>query len=89
MVDIFSALFVVLECAACWGFILSDKLIKAFNFRDEELATELAWVIVYLSALSNTATAAIVKTDIVQLLVETLAASNSLQLLIPVTCELL
>lgn len=51
---------------------------------DEELATELAWVIVYLSALSNTATAAIVKTDIVQLLVETLAASNSLQLLIPV-----
>ncbi|KAJ8620944.1 hypothetical protein MRB53_029473 [Persea americana] len=51
---------------------------------DEELATELAWVIVYLSALSNTATAAIVKTDIVQLLVQTLAAANSLQLLIPV-----
>ena len=79
----------VVECAACWGFILADKLIKSFNFRDEELATELAWVIVYLSALSNTATAAIVKTDIVQLLVETLAAANSLQLLIPVTCELI
>lgn len=52
--------------------------------RDEELATEVAWVVVYLSALSNYATGILVKSDVLELLVERLATSNSLQLLIPV-----
>ncbi|THG18838.1 hypothetical protein TEA_017477 [Camellia sinensis var. sinensis] len=51
---------------------------------DEELATEVAWVVVYLSALSNVAFGMLVKSDLLQLLVERLATSNSLQLLIPV-----
>ncbi|TXG59159.1 hypothetical protein EZV62_016988 [Acer yangbiense] len=50
---------------------------------DEELATEVAWVVVYLSALSNIATGILVKSNVLQLLVERLATSNSLQLLIP------
>ncbi|KAL4340357.1 hypothetical protein GQ457_08G020120 [Hibiscus cannabinus] len=54
------------------------------NRKDEELATEVAWVIVYLSALSNFATGVLVKSDALQPLVERLATSNSLQLLIPV-----
>lgn len=54
------------------------------GFRDEELATEVAWVVVYLSALSNFATTMLVKSDVIQLLVERLATSSSLQLLIPV-----
>jgi importin subunit alpha-1 len=54
------------------------------KFRDDELATEVAWVIVYLSALSNVATSMLVKNDVLQLLVDRLATSNSLQLLIPV-----
>lgn len=54
------------------------------KFRDDELATEVAWVVVYLSALSNIATSMLVKSDVLQLLVERLATSNSLQLLIPV-----
>ncbi|KAA3487520.1 importin subunit alpha-9-like [Gossypium australe] len=56
--------------------------------RDEELATEVAWVVVYLSALSNFATGVLVKSDAILLLVERLATSNSLQLLIPVTYEM-
>lgn len=55
-----------------------------YLFRDEELATEVAWVVVYLSALSNVATNLLLKSDAVRLLVERLASSNSLQLLIPV-----
>ncbi|CAN0841344.1 Importin subunit alpha-9 [Linum grandiflorum] len=51
---------------------------------DEELATEVAWVVVYLSALSNRATAMLVKSNVHELLLERLATSNSLQLLIPV-----
>ncbi|KAE8684815.1 Importin subunit alpha-9 [Hibiscus syriacus] len=51
---------------------------------DEEVATEVAWVVVYLSALSNFATGVLVKSDVLHLLVERLATSNSLQLLIPV-----
>ncbi|CAN6723727.1 unnamed protein product [Malus baccata var. baccata] len=54
------------------------------KFRDDELATEVAWVVVYLSALSNLATSMLVKSDVLQLLVQRLAMSNSLQLLIPV-----
>lgn len=53
-------------------------------YRDEELATEVAWVVVYLSALSNAATSTLVKSDLLQVLVERMEMSNSLQLLIPV-----
>ncbi|KAK6943765.1 Armadillo [Dillenia turbinata] len=61
-----------------------DAVLQHLRKADEELATEIAWVIVYLSALSNTATNILVQSDLLQLLVERLATSNSLQLLIPV-----
>ncbi|KAK9756289.1 hypothetical protein RND81_01G087200 [Saponaria officinalis] len=50
---------------------------------DDEIATEVAWVVVYLSALSDTASSMMMKSNFMQLLVERLASSNSLQLLIP------
>lgn len=56
-------------------------------FRDEDIATEVAWVVVYLSALSNFATSILVKNDVIRLLAERLETSNSLQLLIPVRHE--
>ncbi|KAL3536302.1 hypothetical protein ACH5RR_004763 [Cinchona calisaya] len=49
-----------------------------------ELATEVAWVVLYLSSLSNVATTMLVKSDLLQILVERLGMSNNLQLLIPV-----
>jgi hypothetical protein len=55
-----------------------------YHLRDDESATEVAWVVVYLSALSNIATSMLVKSDVLQLLVNRLATSNSLQLMIPV-----
>ncbi|KAF3442880.1 hypothetical protein FNV43_RR16798 [Rhamnella rubrinervis] len=61
-----------------------DAIIRHLRKADDELATEVAWVVVYLSALSNVATSMLVKSDVLQLLVERLATSNSLQLLIPV-----
>ncbi|XP_050382105.1 importin subunit alpha-9 [Argentina anserina] len=61
-----------------------DAIIRHLKKADEELATEVAWVVVYLSALSNIATSMLVKNDVLQLLAERLATSNSLQLLIPV-----
>ncbi|KAJ8899846.1 hypothetical protein K2173_019549 [Erythroxylum novogranatense] len=61
-----------------------DAILRHLRKADEELATEVAWVVVYLSALSNTATSMLVKCDILQILVRRLATSNSLQLLIPV-----
>ncbi|XP_052176454.1 importin subunit alpha-9 [Diospyros lotus] len=61
-----------------------DAIIRHLRKGDEELATEIAWVVVYLSALSNVATSMFVKSDLLGLLVERLATSNSLQLLIPV-----
>ncbi|KAI9122206.1 hypothetical protein K1719_006895 [Acacia pycnantha] len=61
-----------------------DALIRHLKKADDELATEVAWVIVYLSALSNVATSMLVKSDVLQLLVNRLSASSSLQLLIPV-----
>ncbi|GMP85169.1 hypothetical protein CsSME_00038438 [Camellia sinensis var. sinensis] len=61
-----------------------DAITRHFRKADEELATEVAWVVVYLSALSNVAFGMLVKSDLLQLLVERLATSNSLQLLIPV-----
>ncbi|GMP85174.1 hypothetical protein CsSME_00038438 [Camellia sinensis var. sinensis] len=65
-----------------------DAITRHFRKADEELATEVAWVVVYLSALSNVAFGMLVKSDLLQLLVERLATSNSLQLLIPVTCNI-
>ncbi|XP_062184332.1 importin subunit alpha-2-like [Phragmites australis] len=51
---------------------------------DDELATEVAWVVVYLSALSEKAISLIVKSSVPQLLIGRLLASENLQLLIPV-----
>uniref|UniRef100_A0A7N0UWY0 Importin subunit alpha n=1 Tax=Kalanchoe fedtschenkoi TaxID=63787 RepID=A0A7N0UWY0_KALFE len=61
-----------------------DAIVRHLKKADEELATEVAWVVVYLSALSNYATGILVKSDVLELLVQRLATSNSLQLLIPV-----
>ncbi|GLT89725.1 hypothetical protein SLE2022_077000 [Rubroshorea leprosula] len=61
-----------------------DAILRHLRKSDEELATEVAWVVVYLSALSNFATSMLVKGDVLPVLVERLATSNSLQLLIPV-----
>lgn len=61
-----------------------DAILRHLKKSDEELATEVAWVVVYLSALSSVATSILVKSDVLQLLTERLATSNSLQLLIPV-----
>lgn len=63
---------------------LLDAILRHLKRADEELTTEVAWVVVYLSALSNVATSLLVKSGVLQLLVERLATSNSLQLLIPV-----
>lgn len=60
-------------------------IFKIIKCRDDELATEIAWVIVYLSALSDVAISILVKSDVLQLLVERLSTSSSLQLLIPVS----
>ncbi|KAJ9181611.1 hypothetical protein P3X46_009726 [Hevea brasiliensis] len=60
-----------------------DAICRHLRKADEELATEVAWVVVYLSALSNFATNMLVKSDVLQLLIQRLATSNSLQLLIP------
>lgn len=63
---------------------LLDAIIRHLKKADDELATEVAWVVVYLSALSNVATGMLVKSDVLQLLSERLATSSSLQLLIPI-----
>ncbi|GLT47905.1 hypothetical protein SLA2020_215590 [Shorea laevis] len=61
-----------------------DAIVRHLRKSDEELATEVAWVVVYLSALSNFAISMLMKSDVLPVLVERLATSNSLQLLIPV-----
>uniref|UniRef100_A0A2P2KU24 Importin subunit alpha n=1 Tax=Rhizophora mucronata TaxID=61149 RepID=A0A2P2KU24_RHIMU len=61
-----------------------DAILRHLRKADDELATEVAWVVVYLSALSIVAARVLVKNDLLQLLVQRLATSNSLQLLIPV-----
>ncbi|KAJ0028174.1 hypothetical protein Pint_35584 [Pistacia integerrima] len=61
-----------------------DAILCHLKKANEELATEVAWVVVYLSALSNVATSLLVKSDVLPQLVERLATTNSLQLLIPV-----
>ncbi|KAK3021357.1 hypothetical protein RJ639_045990 [Escallonia herrerae] len=60
-----------------------DAILRHLRKSDEEFATEVAWVVVYLSALSSVAISMLVKSDLLQLLVDRLATSNSLQLLIP------
>ncbi|KAH0908025.1 LOW QUALITY PROTEIN: hypothetical protein HID58_039852, partial [Brassica napus] len=61
-----------------------DVILRHLKKSDEEIAMEIAWIIVYLSALSDIATRMLLKGGILQLLVERLATSDSLQLLIPV-----
>ncbi|XP_009122933.2 importin subunit alpha-9-like [Brassica rapa] len=61
-----------------------DVILRHLKKSDEEIAMEIAWIIVYLSALSDIATSMLLKGGILQLLVERLASSDSLQLLIPV-----
>lgn len=73
----------------CYSTVVDNlsKILLIVGFRDEEIATEIAWIVVYLSALSDIATSMLLKGGILQLLIERLATSNSLQLLIPVTFE--
>ncbi|XP_042397990.1 importin subunit alpha-2-like isoform X1 [Zingiber officinale] len=61
-----------------------DAIVQHLRKEDDELVTEVAWVVVYLSALSEVAVGLLLKNDVAQLLVGKLAASESLQLLIPV-----
>ncbi|CAK8571565.1 unnamed protein product [Lathyrus sativus] len=61
-----------------------DSIVRHLTKADDESATEVAWVVVYLSSLSNLATSMLVKSDVLQLLLNRLATSNSLQLIIPV-----
>nr|GMD34950.1 importin subunit alpha-9 [Ipomoea batatas] len=61
-----------------------DAILRHLKKADVELATEVAWVVVYLSALSNFATSILAKSDLLQILIERLNETNSLQLLIPV-----
>ncbi|CAA7034069.1 unnamed protein product [Microthlaspi erraticum] len=61
-----------------------DAILRHLKKTDEEIATEIAWIVVYLSALSDIATSMLLKGGILQLLIERLATSNNLPLLIPV-----
>ncbi|XP_051113850.1 importin subunit alpha-9 [Andrographis paniculata] len=61
-----------------------SAILRHLKRGEEELATEVAWVVVYLTALSKVATSMLAKSDLLQILVERLESSNSFQLLIPV-----
>ncbi|QCE06201.1 importin subunit alpha-2 [Vigna unguiculata] len=61
-----------------------EAIIRHLRKADDELATEVAWVVVYLSALSNIATNMLVKSDVLELLVNKLSTSNNLPLMIPI-----
>lgn len=61
-----------------------EAIIRHLKMGDDELKTEVAWVVVYLTALSEDALHLLAKSEVVQLLIEMLAASENLQLLIPV-----
>ncbi|KAL5227877.1 hypothetical protein ABZP36_016142 [Zizania latifolia] len=61
-----------------------NAIIRNLEKADEELATEVAWVVVYLSALSERAISLIVRSSVPQLLIGRLLSSDNLQLLIPV-----
>ncbi|KAF3631100.1 Importin subunit alpha-9 [Capsicum annuum] len=63
---------------------IPDRIVRHLKKGDDELATEVAWVIVYLTALSNVATTILAKSDLVEVLIEILGMSTSLQLLIPI-----
>ncbi|CAH1452158.1 unnamed protein product [Lactuca virosa] len=60
-----------------------DAILRHLKKSDVELATEVAWVVVYLSAISDVAINVLMNTEIVQVLVDRLASSNTLQSLIP------
>lgn len=55
-----------------------------FGFREDELSTEVSWIVTYLSALSQNATSILVRNGIIPLLVENLQKSKSLNSIIPV-----
>ncbi|KAF2948502.1 hypothetical protein DAI22_01g040600 [Oryza sativa Japonica Group] len=61
-----------------------NAIIASLEKEDEELATEVAWVVVYLSALSDRGISLIVRSSVPQLLIGRLFSSENLQLLIPV-----
>ncbi|CAA0842905.1 Importin subunit alpha-9 [Striga hermonthica] len=61
-----------------------DAILRHMKRGDEELATEMGWVVVYLTSLSDVATSMLAKSDLLQILIDRLSSSNSLQLLIPV-----
>lgn len=61
-----------------------NAIMRDLEKADEELATEVAWVVVYLLALSEKAVSLIVRSHVPQLLIARLLASENLQLLIPV-----
>ncbi|KAJ3693704.1 hypothetical protein LUZ60_009184 [Juncus effusus] len=61
-----------------------DSIVNHLKTADDELATEVAWVIVYLSALSDKAINILVKSETVPVLISRLISSENLQLLIPV-----
>ncbi|RAL45221.1 hypothetical protein DM860_014631 [Cuscuta australis] len=61
-----------------------DAILRHLKKADVELATEVAWVVVYLSALSDSAASTLARSDLFQILIERLNGTNSLQLLIPV-----
>uniref|UniRef100_A0A0D9UWZ9 Importin subunit alpha n=1 Tax=Leersia perrieri TaxID=77586 RepID=A0A0D9UWZ9_9ORYZ len=63
---------------------LLNAIIANLEKGEEELATEVAWVVVYLSALSERAIGLIARSSIPQLLIGRLFSSENLQLLIPV-----
>ncbi|GKD54134.1 importin subunit alpha-9-like protein, partial [Tanacetum coccineum] len=61
-----------------------DAILRHLKKSDIELATEVAWVVVYLAAGSDVAASVLLmKTNLVQVLVDRLAVSSSLQSLIP------
>uniref|UniRef100_A0A803N3W0 Importin subunit alpha n=1 Tax=Chenopodium quinoa TaxID=63459 RepID=A0A803N3W0_CHEQI len=72
----------LVTCCQC--VVVSATILVFFWSRDEELATEVAWVAAYLTALTDVASSMMVKSSLVHLLVERLGTSNNLQLLIPV-----
>uniref|UniRef100_A0A0E0BXE6 Importin subunit alpha n=1 Tax=Oryza meridionalis TaxID=40149 RepID=A0A0E0BXE6_9ORYZ len=61
-----------------------NAIIASLEKEDEELATEVAWVVVYLSALSDRGISLIVRSSVPQLLIGRLFSSENLRLLIPV-----
>lgn len=61
-----------------------EAIIQHLKMGDDELRTEVTWVVVYLTALSENALHVLAKSEVVQLLIGRLAASDNMQLLIPV-----